>query len=389
MRDPVVIDWRVPSHVWERFRKHVEDEFGSLDGYLGREAESAMREYADMDGGADFEEKFDQLIQASGRTPGDYSKEKTSDLSDAEDTTRVTARVDERVKDEFRAVAKKGDDTFGVAFARAIQTHLDGGRYGRLERKLDRILDDATSVLEEMNPDEGADGLSAVERRTITICNRLPDQFTDDELVQEIADVAGSSDPTIEKYRRRVVDRLDSEPHPHASKTIWVPEQRAAELADDGTPRVCRQPVELLDREERVRRIQLVAGRRAAKQSSGCVRIDTTAVREDVLDGDVSKSSVLDLMDEAALDPGFDVNKTADSASLHVTLETVGDATPPLFESIIAYRDGDSDALIDGPTESTMGDFGETDAGVAPDPVSGQLDTLTEAVTDGGSPNRH
>lgn len=47
MRDRTLLDWRVPEAEWERFVEHVENEFGSIEGYLGREAEAAMREYAD------------------------------------------------------------------------------------------------------------------------------------------------------------------------------------------------------------------------------------------------------------------------------------------------------------------------------------------------------
>ena len=384
MSDRVRLDWRVPSSVWERFRHRVESEFGHLDGYLGREAESAMKSYADADGYAGVEDRVDRLVQAAGRTPGDPFKEKTSDLTNAE-TTRVTARVDEAVKDEFRAVAKKGDDTLGVTLGRALAEYLDGGRAARLERKLDRVLDDATAILEEMNPDEGEGGLTAVERRTITICHRLPEQFTDEELTQEIADVAGSSKPTIEKYRERVVDRLGVEPHPNAPKTVWVPEAYAADLAPEGTPRVCRQPVELLDREERVRRIQLAVGRRAAKRSTGRVRVNTADVRGDVLDHEVSKSSVLDLMETAALTEGYRLDRNGDTASLRVDLEAVKGTDPDLFATIIEYRDGEAGDLLSETTETTVGDY--TD-GPSPTEVSSRMDTLTGAATDGGGPSR-
>ena len=372
--------------MWERFREHVRAEFGCLDGYLGREAEAAMKAYADADGYAGVEERVDQLIRAAGRTPGEASKEKTSDLSN-EETTRVTARVDELVKDEFRSVAKKGDDTFGVTFARALRTYLEGGRAARFERKLDRVLDDATAVLEEMNSDQGGEGdLSAVERRTITICNRLPEQFTDEEFTQEIVDVAGSSKPTIEKYRERVVDRLNVEPHPNAPRTVWISEEYAADLAPEGTPRVCRQPVELLDREERIQRIQLAVGRRAAKRNHSRIRVSSSNVREDVLEHEVSKSSVLDLMETAALTEGFRLDRNGTTVSLAVDLKTVRNADPDLFETVIEYRDGDAGDLLSDTTETTVGDYTDGGAGVSPKSVSDRMNTLSEATTDGGGP---
>lgn len=388
MRDPVVLDWRVPRPVWKRFREYVQDQFGSLDGYLGREAEAAMKEYADADGYTGVEERVNQLVQAAGRTPEGASKEKTSDLSNKE-TTRVTARVDEVVKDEFRSVAKKGDATLGVAFARALDMYMDGGRAARLERKLDRVLDDATAVLEEMNPEESEGGLSSQQRKVITICNRLGEQFTEEELIAEIDDVAGryehASEPTRERYKEYVLDRLDVEPHPNAPKTVWVPSEYAAELVPDGTPRECRLPTELLDHDQQVRRIQLVAGRRAAERSTGRVRVNTADVHEDVLEREVSKSTVLTLMEEAALTPGYHLDRERETASLRVNLKKMKETDPDLFREIIEYRDGEADELLSGTTESTVTDF--TDGPSATD-VNDRMDALSNAVTDGGGPSR-
>ena len=392
MRDTVKVDWKVPEAEWERFQEFVEEKHGSLDGYLGYEAESAMKEYADLDGGDVVEGIVDDFVRAAGRRP----ENGYGDDLNAEDTTRVQVRVDELVKDEFRKTAKQNDhETFGKAFARAIRTHCDGGRYGRLERKLSRVKDDAEDLLSEMNPSSEDGGLSAVERRTITICNRLPDQFTDDELVEEISDVAGSgaraSNPTIEQYRELVTGRLDVEPHPNAPKTVWVPEEVAADLAPEGTPRVCRQPVELLDRDERIRRLQLVVGRRAAKRSTGRVRVNTSDIREDVFEHDVSKSSVLDLMEAAAVTRGFTLDRNSETASLRVDLNTVADADPELFETIIEYRDGDAGDLLGDTTETTVTDYADGDSPSgpsSPDDVASQMDALTNAVTDGGGPSR-
>jgi hypothetical protein len=66
MRDTVRLDWRVPTDEWTRFREYVQDQNGSLDGYLGREAEAAMREYADLDGYDGVEDRISQLYEAAG-----------------------------------------------------------------------------------------------------------------------------------------------------------------------------------------------------------------------------------------------------------------------------------------------------------------------------------
>lgn len=391
MRDPVVLDWRVPETEWERFRTHVESRFGSLDGYLGREAELAMREYADEDGYHDLEEKIDRLVRAAGRTPGDLFKEKISsgtatDLTE-QSTTRVTVRVDEEMKERFIATAEKSNvDSYGMAFARAIQQYREGGRAARLEEKVDRIVDDAEAVLSELQPGEGADdGLSTVDRRTLIICNRLDEQFTDEELRSEISDVAGSSEPTIERYRDLVIDRLGYEPHPNAPKTVWVPASTAAELAADGVPREIRRPVEILDREERVRRIHLALGRRAG-QTGGRVRASATEIRTHVFESEISLSSVLDLLNQAALEDGYRLDRSGDGASISVNVAG-GLSDQELVDDIRAYGEADTTGLLGETTETKVTDF-TPDSPTTPAGLSKDDQQAMDAATDGGGPSR-
>lgn len=386
MRDTVMIDWRVPSNEWDRFRRHVESEFGGVEGYLGLEAESAMKEYASDDGYEELEKMIDGLVQSAGRRPDGAFEEKKSDLNTSQ-TTRVSVKVESSVKDSFRAVAKQSDNTLGVEFARAIRAYREGGRSARMVRKMERIYDDTQGILSQMNDTDSEDKLSYVDRNVIVICNRLGDEFTDDELNGEIRDVAGSSQPTIDKYRDLVIDRLDVEPHPHAPTTVWMPAEKAADLAPDGTPRVCRLPVELLDRDDRVQRIQLAVGRRAANQKSGKIRVNTKDVMDDVFDGDISKSSALDLMEEAALTDGYRLDRSRTTASLRVTLSEMAERERGLFDEIIAYRDGESEELLSETTETTVDDY--TD-GPSPAQTKAQadaeMDALLGAATDGGGP---
>jgi len=388
MRDTVELDWRVPTSEWEQFREFVQNKHGGLDGYLGYEAEAAMKEYADLDGGDEVEQIVDRLVEAAGRRPESLTGNQT-DFSQTE-TTRVQVRVERRVKDTFRTQAEEGDDNYGVAFARALRSHREGGRYGRLKRKLNRVTDDAESLLEEMDDSERSDGLNKVDRNTLVICNRLGDQFTDDELNSEIHDIAGrgqyASDPTLEKYRDLVFERLGVEPHPHAAKTVWVPKERAAELVPDGTPRECRQPVQLLDRDDRVRRIQLTLGRRAAKRSSGRMTARTPTIRKDVLDGKVSVASTLELMEIAQMTEGFHLDRSGDSAALRVDLSVVQEMEIDLMEEIIAYRDAETDSLLGETTGTTVDQF--TDGSPSPQDAGARLETLAGAVTDGGGPSR-
>jgi hypothetical protein len=372
--DRIRLDWRVPAEEWKRFRRHVEDEYGSLGGYLGREAEAAMQEYADADGYARIEERIDRLVEAAGRRPGAASKEKKSDLANAE-TTRVTVKVESEVKDEFRAVADQSENTFGVEFARAIRAYRDGGRAARLERKLDRVLDDAAGLLAETTDSDTDESLSLVERKTIAIANELGEEFTDDELVNAIVDVAEvDSDPSIEKYRTRVTEKKDVEPHPNASH-LWIPAEKAARLSP-GEPEECRQPVDQLDRQDRVRRIQLAVGRRAACRSNGRVRVETRDIREHVLDSEVSKSNTLDLMRSAARAVGIDVDDSTRPAALKVNLNTLGETEPDLTRDVLEYRDETEDGLLSAPTSTTLRDHMD-----GPSASSGASESV---ATDGG-----
>lgn len=356
LRDAEMLDWLVPTTEWQRFREHVQDEHGSLDGYLGRAAERAMREYADTDGYNEVEDRVDRLVQAAGRHPETVFEEKTSLSEQA--TTRVTVRVDQAVKDDFRRVADASDDPYGVEFARAIRAYRDGGRAARLERKLDRILDDAEALLGELEDADGDGGLSVREQRVIRICNRLPDGgFSDEELVAEIQDVAGSSKPTIQDYREAVIERLEFEPHPNTKTLVWISPGEAAEIVPEGAPEVCRRPLFTLDRDARVERLQYAVGRRAFGNSQGRAIVDTANIEKGVFGGDVSRSTVLEYMEEAALDDGYAINRSGDTASLLCRLEDVADSDPEFFRALREYHESDADDLLSPVTTTTVDDW--------------------------------
>lgn len=401
MRDSVKVDWQVPADEWERFREYVEEKNGGTDGYLGREVEEAMREYAGVDGYEDIEDHVDRLVQAAGRTPSDPLKEKNSSRLHQQSTIRVTVRVDEVVKDEFRSAAEQSEDTYGLVLARAITARRDGGRAGRLERKLERVVEDAESMLTKIDGDSEQDELGTVDRNTITICHRLVtdegDQFRDDELNAEIHAVAGrgqwASDPTIERYRKLVLDRLDYEPHPgvesnpKVDQTVWVPEDVAEEVMPEGVPVEARRPVEQLDSDDRVRRIQLEVGRRASNLRSGRVSVHTTEIQEGILMDAVSRSTTLSLMENAARSmPGVRFQHNGQNASLQLDLQDLGEAEAELFEEIIAYRDAETTSLLDETTETTVVDYGADASSET------ELDTLAtageDAAADGVGPSR-
>jgi len=398
MSDRTKLDWMVPAEEWKRFCDHVESQFGSLEGYLGREAELAMREYIDGDRYAELEETIDRLVQAAGRTPRKASKEKISDL-EGSDTTRVAVRVHPEIRQEFKQVASAGQQTLGVAFARSIQTYRDGGRAGRLIQKVNRIADDAEALLSELDESDAESGLSKVKRNTIRICNRLNKQFTNDDLNREIHDVAGrgdrASEPTLEKYRDRVVDRLDVVPHPNKHDEVWVPEETAEQYAPDGIPRECHLPASVLDREERVRRIKLALGRRAKRRKNGFVSVQSNTIKSGILGNEVSKTTTINLMEQAANTDGFRLNGdsgtslSADLSNLlsgeEIVMSELQDRA--LWEDVFQYADADADGLLSETTESTVDDWSSVESPMHSHNAQGN--GLTGITTDGGGPSKN
>jgi hypothetical protein len=388
--DRTPVDWRVPTAEWHAFIDYVREEFGGVEGYLGRETEMAMREYCDEDRYSEVEETVDRLVEAAGRRPSDHhAGEKISQLDTAE-KTRVQVRVDDHIKDEFREVASQADDPYGVELARALSEYRDGGRAGRLERKLDRVAEDAEDLLGELDKSERDSGPGAVQRRTITICNRLGDQFTGDELVEEISSVVSSapraSEQTLEKYRELVTGRLDVEPHPVVEKNpaadadrLWVPAEVAEQNAPDGLPRAVRVPVWQVDHEGLVRRVQLEAGRRAAEKPSGSVSLPLSELRQEVFDGELSASDVREILTAATLREGYQFDESGDSAELKVDITTAGSADGEFMSGTIAYRESDAPPLLPSAAQTTFQPWtpdedagslsGDSSAGTAPEPV--------------------
>lgn len=200
------LQWQVPSEEWQRFRQFVDSEYGSVKGYLSREVENAMREYALMDGYEEVEQLVDRLVQAAGRTLGDRHEEKRNLYNG--DTTRVTVNVDTLVKDSFCRQADDDTGSYGRILAKALRAYREGGRASRLEDKLERVVDDAESMLETVRDDESGTSMGKKERQTVAICSELPSPFNRDQLEESIKDHAGSSDYYLEEYTEQVVDRL-------------------------------------------------------------------------------------------------------------------------------------------------------------------------------------
>ncbi|MFD1515839.1 hypothetical protein [Halomarina rubra] len=338
-----MIDWMVPEQEWERFRQYVVDKYGVEDSYLGHEAAAAMREYSDTDGFADAEKRLDQLVSAAGRSLGGEFEERINQI-ELTPTTRVTVRVHEDIKDEFRAFVADSDDTYGQAFARAIQEYRLGGRSERLTEKLDRVFDDAEALLETVNNDsDGGLRKNGVEMNTIAICHLLDDQFTNDQLNDAIVEIVG--DPTVtertrSRYRNRVVDRLEVEPHPSGSP-VWITEKTAREWVGEHVPRESRLPVEFLDREQRELRVKFELGRMAMSNSKGRKGVSAATVRTDMFGDDVAKSTVGDIVRSVAEDAAFELRETPDALKLHVNLGEMKESNAELLTQISEYYHGE------------------------------------------------
>lgn len=393
MRDRPRLDWSVPSEVWQQFRAYVQDEHGSLDGYLARETENAMREYADLDAYAAVEEQVKRLYDATGRSgSGELVKEKN--LSNfSESRTRVAVRVDEQIAEEFRQfVDEHGTHPYGVELGIAVREYLDGGRAGRLERWLDEVVPEAEAALEdEHETGDETVSLTQKERKVIQISKNLGDQFTGAELNGEIHDIAGrgqkASRPTLEDYREQVLDRKDVVRHPFAADEIWIPSSELEEIVPDSVPEECAYPVEQLDTDERVWRIIYAVGRRAAKQS-GIASVQAERVREEILDEAVDIKKTLTYLEEAAFYDGVTLDRHQDHASLRIDLHEMREAAAGDVQAIVEYRDGNADPILGKITEPTVADYTDTSSVPKTNSVEAaldRLDTNTPASADGGT----
>jgi len=399
VREREQVGWRVPSPVWVAFREHARREHGDFKGSIGRAVESAMLEWIGDDDFTAVEERVDRLVQAAGRTPANLAKTKPDGrdhLSDGE-TTRVSCRVNPDLKGRFAEYVKSerhpSDDTLGVGLARALREYREGGRARRLEEKLDRITDDAEALLEEV---AGEGDLSRVETRTIAICDQLKRPFSRDDLTDAIKDVAGGSDPTIEKYTERVLNRLDVVRHPKTTD-LFVPKEDARDYGvDPGAPAVDRKPYDALSREEKVRGVQVELAR-LATSNGGKRQVDAATIQQDFFDGgEPSDGHVRGLMRRAADADGFRIADRRGKERLRADLSGVTDSE--LIDAVDAIRSDDAGAgastrdprRSDG-QEPETGDRADRDGSDADDrddtaTVDAKMDELKRAkpVADGG-----
>ncbi|QLG26560.1 hypothetical protein HUG10_02965 [Halorarum halophilum] len=323
------VNWRVVAAVWAAFREYVDEKYDGIEGRLGYEVDAAMAEYADLDAYAPVEAEVDRLIRAAGRTPADLSAEKEliADAIGGEETTLVQVHVRAGVKEGFQAAANQADNRPGEHLTRALQERMDGGRATRLVRKLERLGADTERLLAEASPD--ADGnLGTVGRRTVSICRRLGDEFTRDDLEDAIRTEELESTRTIRTYTERVLDRLEYAEHP-VNTDLFIPEEEAAaradelDLPDPEAPEHERKGYDALDADERLQAIR-DAAISEAQERGGLGQLTVEDVREDVFhSGGPSDSGARGMMERAATADPFSYGTFHGTTALRCDLSKV------------------------------------------------------------------
>ena len=313
------LDWDVPAVEWELTKDRVHSEWGETGGYLGREVDLAMSEWVDRDEYAEIENQLDRLVKAAGRRPTDVFLEKNPDLADTldavesldslaeQDKDRVGVRVHAETAQTLKAVAQENGNDPGVELARALRARRLGGRATRIERKLERIVDDAEELLAELDDDQDGGGMGVVEKRTLRICRRLDDDppiYEREDIRDAIRQEGLESAPTVDDYEERVIDRLGLVPFPSNYERL-LPESKFATFArvDPDAPAIDRLPWEALDREQKVEGILIELARKA--EGGGRAGLLVKNVSDKVFDGNRSDSHVRDLVNEAAEREGY------------------------------------------------------------------------------------
>lgn len=390
------VDWRVPEKEWEAFKDFIHEKYGEIEGYVGREVESAMREWADMDRGSDNEKVLDRLIRAAGRRPADRTEKKppSSDRFVDADTTRASCYVHSDVRAAFTSFVDDTDDRLGVALARALREYRQGGRDARIGEKLDRIADDAEDFLSEIADDGESESMSLRKKRTINICRRFADRYEikRDELHAAIADVAGET--VIDAYEGRVLDRMGYAQHP-VNEQLLLPiddVRNAAENLDlpgPDAPAIDRKPYRDLSREEKVEGLRIELARKAYSRGGGA-SVAVSKVHDGIFDGKGSRNHIQSLMNEAAECNGYSCKTSSRSGKDYITANWDEIAViPHISEQIQSEREDTTETedtdTTDGQQEN-LDQEPEQDQSVESE-AADQMDQLMNAQaarTDGG-----
>ena len=221
----VKLGWKKPPE-WDRFEAKVEENHGTAEGQAGRVLDRAWGQYRDDH---PAEALANQLLEAAGY-PGEPGQEKKSLLTrppaDESDRGKVWVYVHEETKAGMEAFASESGVQRHEVLRAVVCWYLEGPRIERVTRKLERAVPPAVDALEELG---GESSIGAVERRTIRICQRLGDEFTQSDLEAAIRAENLDSEPSIEKYSERVLNRLEYRTHPDTDR-LYIPAQKRERL---------------------------------------------------------------------------------------------------------------------------------------------------------------
>lgn len=380
----VKVNWSVPVEEWDRFRNFVEFKHGKIKGHIGREAERAMREYAEFDEYAGVEDLVDRLVQAAGRSAGGAKRNNNSlDVGADGPSTRARCRVSKDVKERFASHVDQTDLRLGIAFAHALQIRREGGRAERLEDKLERVVEDAESLLKiENDSAEAGESMGKKERQTVQICNQIQQQYVPDGIEgypnefprvwieQIIEDMFAERSGNVEnyyipEYLEEVKERLGYVTKPGAPK-ILVNDELV-----DPTPAYETKEYDQLNKTERVEAVNVHLGRQA-RENGGLRQQSVQSIREHLFENQPRKETVKNYVREAGSVAGFSVRQKHGKLRLMCDLEEVTD------EELLEYIQNGEAAVVDDGQQKIDQENGDS---------SRIWDQIDKARTDGGGNN--
>ncbi|WP_245998562.1 hypothetical protein [Halalkalicoccus subterraneus] len=305
------LDWFVPVKEWERYCNLIYEVWGDTDLYGGIFASQAMRQYIDIDEFAEAEREISDTLQTGGPSQIEKTNATTTPLSEQE-KCRVRVGVHPPTKEVFASVARSNGMNPGVMFAYAIREYREGGRMRRIVEKFKKF--DEFKQQDDHEQEEECNPTTPAEKHEV-ICDQIRDtvgldkNIPEETLVETIEDVAGSSQPTINKYLPDVIDDLELVHHPK-NADLYIHESRLEEMGiDPNAPPIDRKPAAVLDRDERVQAIKIELHRNAAAMS-------VSEIQSSVLDGAWSWSHVDELTTEIANQDGFGFRDTNSSKKI-------------------------------------------------------------------------
>ena len=236
------LQWSKPPE-WDRFEEAVVEKYGARSPYCGFVIDRAWREFDERHPAEDLAERLRVaagLPREAGRTHtgGPLTRARTDERGEG----RVWVRVGEDTKDGMAEFAhEKGVGTHEVLRA-VVLWYLEGGRDGRLRRKLERAVPEAEAAFDRL---EGDDTTTPTEARTVRIARRLTErhenlEITETDLEAAVREEAGADARTVEKYTELVTDRLDVREHPNQPDgltTLYWPAHKVAELEREAEER--------------------------------------------------------------------------------------------------------------------------------------------------------